>query len=139
VMYAGDFEYSIRDLDFRGAAAYAKIAGARKIGSGVASEIFGWYLEGAYHFWPEACKKGKLKNSDAVVFVRYDDINTQFDMPNGVARSGAGDRDEWTFGVGFYPVPNLVIKADYQIRNDATSTDVDNLFNLGIGWSFGAQ
>ena len=41
-----------------------------------------------------------------------------------------------TFGVSFYPVPNLVIKADYQIRQDSTTDEFDDKANLGVGWSF---
>ena len=48
----------------------------------------------------------------------------------------SGDRYEWTLGLTFYPIPSLVIKADYQIREDGTDKDLDDLFNLGIGWQF---
>ncbi len=136
LIYSADFEYSISKFDFRGAIAHGIIDGAGDMGSGTASQIFGWYAEGAYHFWPKAWKKGKLKDSDAVVFARYDVFDTQHKMPSGVSRNPAGDRSEWTFGVNFYPIPNLVFKADYQIRQDDTSNDLDNLLNVGIGWQF---
>ena len=135
-IFSADFEYSISKFDFRGAVAFEKIDGAREIGNGTAEEIFGWYLEGAYHFWPEAWKTGKLKKSDAVAFVRYDDFDTQYKMPSGVAKNPAGDRSEWTFGVNFYLLPNLVLKTDFQIRDDDTSADLEHLFNLGVGWQF---
>jgi len=136
MIYSADFEYSVLDLDFRGAIAFEDIDGAREIGNGTASEIFGWYLEAGYHFFPEAWKKGRLERSDAVVFVRYDDYDTQYKMPSGVPENPAGDRYEWTMGLSFYPIPNFVIKADYQIREDGTDEDLDDLFNLGIGWQF---
>ncbi len=136
LIYSTDFEYSISKFDFRGAIAHEIIDGAGDMGSGTASQIFGWYAEGAYHFWPEAWKKGKLKDSDAVVFARYDVFDTQHKMPSGVSRNPAGDRSEWTIGVNFYPIPNLVIKADYQIRQDDTSNDLDSLLNAGVGWQF---
>jgi len=135
-VYSGDVEYSIGRFDFRGALAYIQIDGARKIGNGTASDIFGWYLEAAYHFWPDAWKKHKLEKADAVVFVRYDDFDTQFRMPSHVRADPAGDRSEWTFGIGFYPQPNFVIKADYQVPDDATGRDLDQKFNLGLGWQF---
>ncbi len=135
-IYSADFEYSICKFDFRGAIAHEIIDGAGDMGSGTASQIFGWYAEGAYHFWPEAWKKGKLEKSDAVVFVRYDVFDTQHKMPSGVSRDPAGDRSEWTIGMNFYPIPNLVLKVDYQIRRDGTGGDLDNLLNVGIGWQF---
>jgi hypothetical protein len=133
---SADFEYSIQKLDFRGVIAHINIDGARQIGNNVAEEIFGWYLEGAYHYWPEEWKVGKLAKSDATVFLRYEDYDTQHEMPSGIARNSAGDRTEWTFGTNFYLTPNLVVKADYQIRDDESRSGLDDLLNLGIGWAF---
>jgi hypothetical protein len=135
-IFSTDFEYTISKFDFRGALAFEKIDGAREIGNGTADEIFGWYLEGAYHFMPESWKKGKLSKSDAVAFVRYDDFDTQYKMPSGVAKDPAGDRNEWTFGVNFYLQPNLVLKTDFQVRDDDTSDDLEHLYNIGVGWQF---
>jgi hypothetical protein len=135
-IYSGDFEYSVMKWDFRGAIAFEKIDGALQIGNGTAEEIFGWNLEAAYHFWPDRFRKGLLKRSDAVLFVRYDDYNTQFKMPPGVPKNPAGDRYEWTAGINFYVLPNLVFKLDYQIPRDATARDLPERFNLGIGWVF---
>jgi hypothetical protein len=132
-IYSGDFEYTISKFDFRGAFALEEISGAREIGNGAAKEIFGWNLEGAYHFWPSPWKRGKLAKSDAVFFVRYDDFNTQYKMPAGIARDPAGDRTAWTTGINFYPIPNFVIKGDYQVISDHTGKEV-RLWNLGIGW-----
>jgi hypothetical protein len=134
-IYSADFEYSVSAFDVRGAVAFEDIDGAREIGNGTASEIFGWYLEGAYHFWPETWKKGKLEKSDAVVFVRYDDFDTQHDMPSGLASDPAGNRSEWTLGLSFYLTPNLAVKADSQIR-DSAGGDPGDALNLGVGWQF---
>ena len=135
-MYSADIEYTISKLDFRAAIAYAKIHGAREIGSGTAEGIFGWYAEAGYHIWPDLWKSGKLKGSDAVVFARYDRFDTQHQMPAGIAKDPAGDRWQCTVGINFYPVPNFVIKVDYQISDDASNNDLDGLLNLGVGWGF---
>lgn len=135
-IYAADFEYRISRFDFRGGIAFEDIGNADKIGNGAAEEIFGWYLEGAWHWWPDAWKRGKLSRSDAVIFVRYDDYNTQHKMPSGVARDPAGDRRDWTIGLTFHLTPAFVVKADYQILDDGTDDEVDDQFNLGLGWQF---
>ncbi len=139
-VFSADFEYTISKFDFRGAIAYEDIDDARGLsavtGETIADTIFGWYLEGAYHFMPDSWKKGKLARSDAVAFVRFDSADTQHDVPSGLTKDPSGDREEWTFGVNFYLLPNLVIKADYQIRDDASSDDLPDLFNLGVGWQF---
>ena len=136
LIYSGDFEYSFSNFDFRGAVAYEKIDGAQSIENGTASDIFGWYLETGYHFWPDKFKNGLLERSDAVAFIRYDDYDTQYKMPAGIEADPAGSRSEWTFGINFYPVPNFVIKADYQIRDDSTNQDLNDLINIGAGWQF---
>jgi hypothetical protein len=135
-IYSADFEYAVSKFDLRGVVAHEKIEGAGDIGGGTASEILGWYLEGAYHFWPEKWKKGKLARSDAVAFVRYDDFDTQYKMPSGVAKDPSGDRNEWTIGAGLYLTPNFVVKADYQIRDDESGEELDDLLNVGVGWQF---
>jgi hypothetical protein len=135
-MTSADFQYSISKFDFRGVIANTNIDGARDFGDGVAEEMFGWYLEGAYHFWPDEWKTGKLEKSDATVFVRYEEYDTQHGMPSGIAKDRTKNVDEITAGVNFYLTPNFVIKADYQISDDASGSDRDDLFNLGLGWMF---
>ena len=102
----------------------------------MAEEMFGWYLEGAYHFWPDMWKTGKLEKSDATVFLRYEEYDTQHEMPSGIAKDRTKNVDEITAGVNFYLTPNFVIKADYQISDDTSGSDRDDLFNLGVGWMF---
>ncbi|RJP21117.1 MAG: hypothetical protein C4520_10390 [Candidatus Abyssobacteria bacterium SURF_5] len=134
-IYSADFEYTVSRLDFRGAVAFESIDGAEQIGNGTAEEIFGWYLEGAYRFWPDKWKTGKLRNSDAAFFVRYDDFDTQYSMPSGVPKNPNGDRNEITVGMNFYLTPNVVLKADYQFR-DSEGDDPGDAVNFGIGWVF---
>ncbi|MBE0534429.1 MAG: hypothetical protein IH624_02085 [Phycisphaerae bacterium] len=135
-IYSADFQYSHGRFDLLGALAHTHVDGARKIGNGTAEEMFGWYLEGAYHWLPDSWKTGKLARSDAVVFLRYDDFDTQYRMPSGVARNPAGDRNEWTVGLAYWPTPGVVIKADYQIPDDATGDDLPHRINFGIGFTF---
>jgi hypothetical protein len=133
---SADAEYSIAKFDFRGVVAHERIHGAKEIGNGTASEIFGWYLEGGVHVFPDSWKKGKLAKSDAAVFVRYEDFDTQFRMPDGVAKNPAGERREWALGANFYLTPTLVAKGDVQFRDDASGKDLPTLINFGLGWQF---
>lgn len=139
-LYAIDAEYSIGKFDVRGEGVLTKINGATNINAAynanVASEIMGYYVEGAFHFWPERWKQGKLQNSDAIVFTRFEKFNTQHKMPIGTVANKAGDREEITIGISFFPTQNLVAKADYQIKSNATGNKVNNIINLGLGWVF---
>ena len=133
-IYSVDAEYSIASLDFRGVAAYEKIDGAASLGNNTASDLFGYYLEAAWHVWPGSFRKGILKESDAVLFARYDNFDTQFKRPEEAIKNPAGDREELTFGISFFPVENLVFKMDYQMPEDGTGRNLENRFNLGVGW-----
>jgi hypothetical protein len=133
---SADFDYTFEKFDFRGAVAHTSLDDSSGLPAGVAEEMFGWYLEGAYHFWPKSFKTGLLEDSDAVCFVRFDDYDTQYEMADGDVADERYDRSEWTVGVSFKPVPNFVLKADYQFREDESSDDPGNTFNLGAGWVF---
>jgi hypothetical protein len=130
-----DVQVTIGPVDLRGAWAVENVHGADSLPAGTASQIGGWNAEAAWRFWPAAWKTGGLSDSDAALFVRYDDVDTQQSMPDGESADPAGARTEWTFGVSFFPVHNLVVKLDYQIRDDEAE-GLPERFNAGIGWSF---
>jgi hypothetical protein len=137
---SADAQWSIGRLDLRGVGAFEWIDNADELsaatGETIASQISGWYLEAAWHWMPERWKTGPRGWSDAIAFVRYDDVDTQRQTPLGLPSDPAGDRNQWTVGVGLFPLSNLVIKADYQINDDDSSSSPANQFNLGLGWSF---
>ncbi len=135
-IYEADFSLNVQDFDFSGAVAWEEISGVETLSAGVAEEIFGYYLEAGYHFFPASWRTGKLAKADAVFFIRYDDYDTQDKMPTGVLGDPSKDRHDWTMGLSFYPVSNVVVKADYQILKSEADTDPDNTINLGIGWQF---
>ena len=135
-IYSADAEYSVEGWDFRGVYAYEKINGAADIDNNVAEAIDGFYLEAARHIMPDRWKTGRLQDADLVAFVRYDQVDTQKDMPSGIAADPRGDRDEITLGLSYLPIPGLVIKTDYQFRDDDSSAGLPERFNLGLGWWF---
>jgi hypothetical protein len=139
-LYALDMEYSIGKIDIRGEGVLTKINGAGNINfaynNNIASTIMGYYIEAGYHFWLDRWKTGKLKKSDAVIFTRFEKFNTQHKMPVGAVANKAGDREELTVGISFFPTQNIVVKSDYQIRNNATGNKVNKIINLGLGWLF---
>lgn len=135
-IYSSDFSARFGDLDLKGVVAFQEIDGVENLTDGVAEEMFGYFIETGYHIMPEAWKTGKLSKSDLVAFVRYDEQNTQHKMPAGVSANPARDRYDWTYGLAYYPVPNLVLKADYQMLEAEGPTDPANMINLGVGFQF---
>ncbi len=93
----------------------------------VGQQMYGWYAEAAYHFWPESWKKGRCAEMDFVPFVRYSDIVTQSRLPAGSTKLGNGtvNKDFITAGFSWFLNPNFVLKADWR-RNLHGSVATEN-------------
>ena len=128
-------EYRLRGLQLRGL--YSTItnsrAGVEAIASGVqAREVgtkqFGGYMEAGY----DLLRGGK---GSLVPFLRWERLNTQQEVVPGVVADGANDQTVLTLGLNYKPIPNVVVKADYQkIENHALTGR--NQFNVALGYYF---
>jgi len=139
---AFDGKYSIAGFDLSGE--YARVYQDKPANLGVTDighNMSGYWVEGAYHVIPEFLKRGKLSDSDAVVFARYSEFNTQDGGSVDPAKfSGRFDRNYTTFGIAFKPVTTVVVKADYQIYGDhrvSGEAPIDNdKFQVSLGFVF---
>lgn len=148
-MVEGDARYSFEGIDLEGAIAFTNLSDAGGINAArvaaaaaavppetftnfVASQMMGWYVEGAYHLfhhlWPAT-------SHDLVVFGRFEDIDTQRKMPAGFAKSNSNDRNLVTAGISYLPIPQVALKADYTWNWNRANAGVDQ-FNLGIGFYY---
>lgn len=87
----------------------------------VGSYMWGTYAEVAYHFWPKAWSKGRGKNMDFVPFFRYTHLDLQAGRIGGsdaTTYNGGNDRDVYTFGFAYFPIPEVVLKLDYRVVDD---------------------
>ena len=128
---SADVRGSLAAFDLRGAYAYEEVQGAGSLAPGAASAIDGFYGEIAWRVLARSADSER----EVALFARYDEVDTQKDLPTGVASDPRGRRSEWTVGVSWFPVRNLVIKADYQMRDD-DAAGLPERVNLGLGWSF---
>ena len=104
------------------------LAGSASIGSRSA----GWYAEAGYDVLRFA---SETEESSLVPFVRYERYAAQDEVPAGFMRDPSLRVRLLTGGVSYRPIPNIILKADYQdYRNDA-KTGVDR-FNLALGYIF---
>ena len=95
----------------------------------MAERIEGYYFEFAYHLF-----ENKKVIEDFILFARYENFNTQDKMPADSVGDLKNHREEVTIGVSCFFTDNLVLKCDYQFKDDKTDVYVNNQFNLGIGW-----
>jgi len=106
--------------DFKG------LTGAESIGS----EMDGYYLQAGYDVLAT-----RQTNQALIPYVRYEEFDTQKEVPGGFLRDPANDVDVVTYGVAYKPIPKVVFKLDYQDFDNAAGTGTDQ-WNLAAGFLF---
>ena len=104
----------------------------------VGSRQKGWYLQGGFDVL--TLRKGStdgsaLSRASLFPFVRYERYDTQASVPAGFSRDPANDVREWTLGITFKPIEQVVVKADWQQRRNAARSGVDQ-WNAALGYIF---
>lgn len=97
----------------------------------VGSKQEGWY--GQLGFDVLSLVSGSRMN--LIPFARYEQYDTQAAVPIGYTRNPENDIHGWTFGAVYQPIPQLILKADWQQRQNAAQTGV-NLWNVSLGYVF---
>lgn len=98
----------------------------------VGSDQFGGYLEAAYDI---LAPFGNPKGHSLTPFARYERYDTQAGVPHAWRKNPANSRVEFAFGLGWKPVPQVVVKLDHQIMKNQARTGVGQT-NLGLGYIF---
>ncbi|MFQ5704461.1 MAG: porin [Gemmatimonadales bacterium] len=137
-IWDGHVQYKARGWDLRGLIAVATVDDAAEINAArsftgaesVGERLVGGYVQVGYDvLW-------SLRTQHQVIpYIRYEQLNTQDDVPSGFAADPANDLELITLGTAWKPIGNVVFKADYQIRNNEASTGL-NQFNLAVGYLF---
>ncbi len=141
-MYSADAQFRYRGLDIKTLVVWTFLDDVEKINANlgfegedsVGEEQFGWYVVAAYNIMSELDFKSPYLWYLAP-FVRYEYYDTQKEVPAGFSKNPENERQEFTIGLNYKPIPNVVIKADYQwLDNDAGSSK--NQFNFALGYVF---
>jgi len=141
-IYEADAQFKWRGLDLRGLITWTFLDDADEINANlgftgddsVGSKQLGYYIVAAYNVLGEMNLQSRyLQNLSP--FFRFEDYDTQKSVPIGFSRNPANARTEYTFGLDYKPIPNVVVKIDYQfLDNDAG--DDNNQVNFGLGYVF---
>ena len=91
----------------------------------------GWYAEAGF----DVLSLARAMRMSLTPFVRYEAWDTQAAVPDGYARNPENDVRQWTAGLVFKPIPQVVVKVDGQWRQNAARTGV-NQFNVALGYEF---
>ena len=137
-IWEGHIKYQGRGFDIQALTALASVDNADKLnemkgltGSGsVGEKMSGWYAQLGYDLLFSTASEQAL-----LPYVRYEAVNTQVDVPSGYSSSGSKDFNVTTIGLAWKPIGNTVLKTDYEIHSNASSSGI-NQFNVAIGWLF---
>jgi hypothetical protein len=108
----------------------------------VGDAMYGWYLEAAYHLWPDRWRAGRGEKMDLVPFVRFSRIVTQSGLATGSGlANGTANRDFLTFGLSWFLNENFVVKGDWRRNLDDSATSElaassQDYFQFGVGMFF---
>jgi len=96
----------------------------------IARQMRGFYVE------PSVRPVPRLRY-DIAAFLRYENFDTQFRMPEGVLPLKQFDRAAWVVGASYFPDPDIAFKIDYTvIRNRSSLFRSADSLNIGLGWWF---
>jgi hypothetical protein len=136
-----DVRYSRERLELRGQIAQVAIDNAATLNDALARQagvnpniartLRGGYLEAGYRLI-----SGR-PFGDIGAFLRYENFDTQFRMPDGYVPLEEFDREAWVLGVTYWPDADIAVKLDYSVvGNQSAVVKAPNTFNVGLGWWF---
>lgn len=119
----GEVHTNIRKgpIGFRALAARWDIDGSGAAALG-ADEQVGWYAEPSYYF--------DTNYGEAGIFTRYEFHD------NNAGDSTDSETEEYLAGINFWPVEDVVLKADYKHIDAAPGSNSDDIINLGVGFTY---
>lgn len=97
----------------------------------VAEEAMTYAVEAGYNVLSFFRSKQKL-----MPFVRYEYYNSAQKVPTGMAEKPINKRDVYTVGLNYALLPNLLLKADYNIRIlDKGNYNRENTFGIAVAYT----
>ena len=139
-VYEGHLQWRHRGIHFRALFAGASVDDAAAINvandfastKSVGSRLAGWYIESGW----DLLRAWRPDSRFALVpYARYEQLDTQAEVPAGYAADPANDQQIFTAGLAFYPHAQVVFKADYELTRNDADTGVDRC-NLALGYIF---
>ncbi len=129
-----------RGLWLRGVYARTTISQANRINQlnnfegdeSIGSVQEGWYVQAGFDLF--SLRPGGSRAA-LLPFVRYEQYDTQAQVPSGYARNPENDRTDLTLGLAFRPIDQIIFKADWMQRHNAAQTGV-NQWNMSLGYIF---
>jgi hypothetical protein len=137
-IWEGHARYQQRGFDLSGLLALSTVDDAAEVNEliglppteSIGERLVGWYLQGGYDVL-----RGSRTTQQLVPYVRYEQLNTQDRVPSGFVADPANDQRLVSIGTMWKPIPNVSLKADYQITSNEADTGLNQL-NVNLGYLF---
>ncbi|HEX6031125.1 MAG TPA: hypothetical protein VFY90_06820 [Tepidiformaceae bacterium] len=137
-----DARFRRAGFDLKGVVYHTSVGDADALSSALSSptdsvvvgeSMLGWYGEAAY----DVLRRDREGSSGRALFLfgRYEDFDTNQDVPTGFVANPAANRTVITGGVSYMPVDKIAFKADVEHWTDDTDADLTR-FNLGAAFQF---
>lgn len=97
----------------------------------IGSRFGGWYVEGGY----QLASLFDRSEMSLTPYARYEALDTQRQVPSGFERNPENDQNILTLGVALKPIPQAVIKLDWQKVDNEAETGRDR-WNVSLGYIF---
>ncbi len=138
LIWEGHAQYKARGLDLRGLFALADVDDVAELNAAkdlegsasIGERLVGGYLQAGYDIL-----RGAETQHQLLPYLRWERLNTQDEVPEGFTANPANDLTIVSLGAAWKPIPQLILKADYQIHSNEAETGVDQL-NVALGWLF---
>ena len=138
-LYEGHVDWRWRGLQIRALGVRSRVGDAAKINralglegqEGIGEAQSGAYAEVGYDLL--SLRPGSRQR--LIPFARFERYDTQSQVPAGFERNPANDARVLTFGFNYYPIDQLVVKANVLRVRDQARTG-QNEFQLGLGYVF---
>jgi hypothetical protein len=108
----------------------ASLALRLPVTSPIAETMEGGYFQVGYNVFSQFATEMAV-----TPYIRYEHVDTQDEVPVGFVRDLSRDGVFKTLGIDFKPMPNVVLKAEYQWLTNEAGTG-RNQFNFNLGYSF---
>jgi hypothetical protein len=100
----------------------------------VGSEARSWYVEAGYDLFDDLFGES---SQSLIVFGRYNDYDSMYKAEGLVFDNPRWDRNSWSAGVNYLPIPNVIFKAEYNQRElDLDSDNREDTYALGVGFTY---
>lgn len=138
----GDVKYRLKWFDANASVVNTTIADAAALNSYaitqgtnngvIPKQIFGWNIQGGIHL-PQLLNINT--RHDVVPFALYESYNLNKQVPTGFQANPALDTKVRTFGVAYFPVPEVALKIDFQTFTRGDNSRQEQV-NMGLAFVY---